>query len=319
MLLNSDSISWRNILQNSHNSQMQWLVVSTLCQEMKKHLDRKIGSEGTPKLGPYWKLQFVACKEIWSWRSGILSLWTMTNSHSWVRISHGVNKLVTNLKNNEQETKENAEKCTSNSHGSCELYSQLSSWVIGYVWDQDQKRNGTEFILISLIEFETKLLRKWWLNSQKPPIRFFALPAPLKEENYEAKEAARKLSTSTFENKTSIWTCALSFLQINSVGTEQQQIHARRYPKIPWLHGNQGNQKHMSFWRQWKFLSNFLWPTLGPMNSDGETCCKNTSNNSNNYLMTRSCTKYAPTLLWNSWCRRTKRNGTSMQRIHAAS
>ena len=28
------------------------------------------------------------------------------NSHSWVRISHGVNKLVTNLNNNEQETSE---------------------------------------------------------------------------------------------------------------------------------------------------------------------------------------------------------------------
>ena len=28
------------------------------------------------------------------------------NSHSWVRISHGLNKLVTNLNNNEQETSE---------------------------------------------------------------------------------------------------------------------------------------------------------------------------------------------------------------------
>ena len=28
------------------------------------------------------------------------------NSHSWVRISHGFNKLVTNLNNNEQETSE---------------------------------------------------------------------------------------------------------------------------------------------------------------------------------------------------------------------
>ena len=28
------------------------------------------------------------------------------NSHTWVRISHGLNKLVTNLNNNEQETSE---------------------------------------------------------------------------------------------------------------------------------------------------------------------------------------------------------------------
>ena len=27
----------------------------------KKHLNQKVGSEGTPKLGPFWKLQPVAC------------------------------------------------------------------------------------------------------------------------------------------------------------------------------------------------------------------------------------------------------------------
>ena len=34
---------------------------------------------------------------------------------------------------------------------------------------------------------------------------------------------------------------------------------------------------HKILWRRWKFLPNLLLPTLGPMNSDGETCCKNTS------------------------------------------
>ena len=101
----SDSISWRKILQNSHNSQMQWPVVSTLCQETKKHLNRKVGSEGTPKLGPYWKLQPVACKVNMELISEIC-LKSKDNSHSWVRISHGLNKLVTNLNNNEQETSE---------------------------------------------------------------------------------------------------------------------------------------------------------------------------------------------------------------------
>ena len=51
----------KDTLHNSHNSQMQRPVVSTLCQEMKKHLNRKVGSKGTPKLDPYWKLQPVAC------------------------------------------------------------------------------------------------------------------------------------------------------------------------------------------------------------------------------------------------------------------
>ena len=54
--------SWQKTLKNSHNSQMQWLVVSTLCQEMKNHLTRKVGFEGTPKLGPYWKLRPATCK-----------------------------------------------------------------------------------------------------------------------------------------------------------------------------------------------------------------------------------------------------------------
>ena len=58
-----DRISWRKTLKNSHNSQMQWPVVSTLRQEMKIYLTRKVGSEGTPKLGPFWKSQAVNYKE----------------------------------------------------------------------------------------------------------------------------------------------------------------------------------------------------------------------------------------------------------------
>ena len=47
-------------LRNSPNF-MQWPVVNTLFQEKKKHHNQKDGSKGTPKLGPYWKLQLVAC------------------------------------------------------------------------------------------------------------------------------------------------------------------------------------------------------------------------------------------------------------------
>ena len=53
-------------LKSSHNLQSQGLVVSTLCQEMKNHLTRKFGFEGTPKLGPYWKSQPATYKVIWS-------------------------------------------------------------------------------------------------------------------------------------------------------------------------------------------------------------------------------------------------------------
>ena len=37
-------------LMSTYNLQSQWLVVSTLCHEMKNHLTRKVEFEGTPKL-----------------------------------------------------------------------------------------------------------------------------------------------------------------------------------------------------------------------------------------------------------------------------
>ena len=67
---NSDSISWRKTLKNSQNLQIQWPVVSTLCQ-------RKVGFGWTLRLDPYWKSQFVAHKANTEWKSE-LSLWTRT-------------------------------------------------------------------------------------------------------------------------------------------------------------------------------------------------------------------------------------------------
>ena len=64
--LKSDCTSWQSTLKSSHNLQNKWHVVSTLCQEMKNHLAQKVGFEGTPKFGPYWKLQpafFKVCKD----------------------------------------------------------------------------------------------------------------------------------------------------------------------------------------------------------------------------------------------------------------
>ena len=54
--------------KNSHNLQNQWLVVSALCQEMKIQLSRKVGFEGIPKLGPYWKSQPVTYKVNMKWK-----------------------------------------------------------------------------------------------------------------------------------------------------------------------------------------------------------------------------------------------------------
>ena len=76
MLLKSDSTSWRKTLQISHNS-IEWLVVNTPFREKIQHHIRKDGSKGTPILGPYWKLQLVACTVKIKLRSE-LCLWIQT-------------------------------------------------------------------------------------------------------------------------------------------------------------------------------------------------------------------------------------------------
>ena len=66
--LTSDSTSWQKILKNSHNLQIQWPVVSTLCQEMKTHLNQKVGFDGTLKLDPSWKSQLATYKVNMEWK-----------------------------------------------------------------------------------------------------------------------------------------------------------------------------------------------------------------------------------------------------------
>ena len=96
---------------NSHNFQIQWLVVSTLCQEMKNHLTRKVGFEGTPKIGPVLEVTASYLQGKYGVEMRIEYV-IKDNSRSSVRISHGLNKLVTDLSNNkendvnEQETSE---------------------------------------------------------------------------------------------------------------------------------------------------------------------------------------------------------------------
>ena len=78
---------------------------------MKHHLTRKVGFEGTPKLGPVLESRpdsYLHGK--YGVEIRIESV-NKDNCHSWVRISYGLNKLVTDLSNkeddnNEQETSE---------------------------------------------------------------------------------------------------------------------------------------------------------------------------------------------------------------------
>ena len=108
--LKSDSITWRKTLKNSHNSQIQWPVVSTPCQETKIYPEPKGWIKGNTKIGPVLEVATCYLHGKYGVEITIMSL-NKDNSHSWVRISHGLNKLVPNLNNkdrddNEQETSE---------------------------------------------------------------------------------------------------------------------------------------------------------------------------------------------------------------------
>ena len=70
---------------------------------MKNQLTRKVGVEGT--LGPVLEVTTSYVQGKYGVEIRIESI-NQDNSHSWVRISHGLNKLVTNFNDNEQETSE---------------------------------------------------------------------------------------------------------------------------------------------------------------------------------------------------------------------
>ena len=60
---------------------------------------------GNTKIGPVLEVTTCCLQGKYGGEIRIMSV-SKDNSHSWVRISHGLNKLVTNLNNNEQETSE---------------------------------------------------------------------------------------------------------------------------------------------------------------------------------------------------------------------
>ena len=89
---------------------MQWSVVSTPCQETKIHRNRRVWIRGNTKNGPVLEVTTSYLEGKYGVEIRIKSV-NKDYSHSWVRISHGVNKLVTNLNNKdkddtEQETSE---------------------------------------------------------------------------------------------------------------------------------------------------------------------------------------------------------------------
>ena len=84
---------------------MQWLVVNVLFQEKKQHHNGKGGSKETPKIGPVLDVATSFLHGKHGVEIRIMSV-NIDNTHSWVRISHGSNKFVMNLTNNDTEIPE---------------------------------------------------------------------------------------------------------------------------------------------------------------------------------------------------------------------
>ena len=83
---------------------------SVACREYtllrdEKSSDPKVWIRGNTKIGPVLEVTTCCLQGKYGVEIRIESV-NKDNSHSWVRISHGLNKLVTNLNNNEQETSE---------------------------------------------------------------------------------------------------------------------------------------------------------------------------------------------------------------------
>ena len=111
--LRSDSISWPKTLKNSHN-----FTETVACREYtlprdEKSSDPKGWIRGNTKIGPVLKVTTSYQQGKYGVEIRIESF-NKDNFHSWVRISHGLNQLVTDLSNNKEN--DNNEQETSEMH-----------------------------------------------------------------------------------------------------------------------------------------------------------------------------------------------------------
>ena len=80
---------------------MQWLVVSTLLPRDEETAVPNGWIRGNTKIGPVLEVTTCCLQDTYGVEIRIMSI-SKDDSQSWVRISHGFSKLVTNLNNNEQ-------------------------------------------------------------------------------------------------------------------------------------------------------------------------------------------------------------------------
>ena len=104
VLWRMDSVSWRKTLEIWHNS-IQWLVVNTLFQEEESTSQPKGWIQGDTIIGPVLEVTTSYLHGKHGVEIRIMSL-SRDDTHSWVRISHGSNKFVMDLNNNDTEIPE---------------------------------------------------------------------------------------------------------------------------------------------------------------------------------------------------------------------
>ena len=96
----SDSTSWQRTLKSSLILQNQWRVEYTSPRD-EKSSDPKGWIRGIPKIWPVLEVTTSCLQSEYGVEIRIESV-NKDNSHSWIRISHDLNKLVTDLIDNKE-------------------------------------------------------------------------------------------------------------------------------------------------------------------------------------------------------------------------
>ena len=128
-----DNSSWRRILMNSLDLMVMWVVENLHFYETTNHHLQKDGFVETRTLVLCWKLRPNTIKESWGIEVRINFL-SRDGSHSWVRISSGLNRFVRDLTekaqtpgtNDENDSEKNRDTCWARNEN-CETLSEWGS------------------------------------------------------------------------------------------------------------------------------------------------------------------------------------------------
>ena len=146
--------------------------------------------------------------------------------------------------------------------------------VIGLSWCLDQKRNGPEPTPTNQTDIRTKLQGTWWWISQIPVTRYFGHPAPLRGELRSKKHGKKSMHFDGSDEN-------IELLLRTVISANQLSV----YGAITYLCNELSEDLGASV-------------KLAEPDSNGETWCKNTSENSNNCRKTWNYPYYVLMRVW---------------------